>query len=608
MLAISWRTTKLLRILSVRAQNIRTKFSRMSATVKYFQEQPEALRGYILYARELGIIETFRHAIEFIIRGGPRQAPMSTAVRRKLLLRSSSGQSTVILTTPHCLYVAQAISIALSRVGIKSQIIHERPIQGFSDDTHFVICPHMFIQLPRFYITLQMEQSVSSRWFTDEYLRMLENSLAVLDYSTVNINFLKLKGLSLRQLYYLPIDHVADYEPELNPTEENYDVIFYGDANNERRQKFLHELERHCRIKIINNLFGVALHTALANARVVVNIHYYAGALLETTRIWECLSLHKLVISERSSDMDQHSNLTKLIDFVDVDDVSSMVERVRYWLDNDSLRQQRISENRLLLQEQFNRFDYFFYRFLLATDNITFEDFWSQIGHKSKLPSDQICLTLPEYAERTAEFNKDNYFGFSCFPGLRHTQSWLGCAMSYKLMIMLARQQRLPQVTICEDDVEFPPDFAARWQDIRNYLNEENIDWDIFSGLMADLNKNVRILETHIYQGHHFATIDKLISTVFNVYNQRVFDTIAQWDETNHDVTTNTIDRYLENYGAIKVLTTTPFLVGHKESQESTLWGIQNHEYTDLILASSRLLKEKMQAHNKDARSGNGAT
>ena len=592
--------TRSVRVLKETLRAVWAKFSRMVATLKYFQEHPEALHGYILYARKLGVINTFRHTVEFAKRGGPRQVPMSTAAKRKLLLRSSSGQPIVILTTLHCLYVAQAISTALSRIGIESQIIHGRPIRGYTDDPHFVICPQMFAQLPRFYIALQMEQSVSSRWFTDEYLRMLENSLAILDYSTVNISFLKLKGLSPRQIYYLPIGYIADYGPDPDHALEDCDVVFYGDASNGRRQKFLRELKKYCRVKIINNLFGAPLHTALARARIVINIHYYAGALLETTRIWECLSLHKLVISERSSDMNQHNDLMPLIDFVDIDDVSGMVERVRYWLSNDSLRRQRISENRLLLQQQPNRFDYFFYRFLLATDNITFEDFWHQAGHKAKLPSDTICLTLPEYVERTAEFNKDNYFGFSCFPGLRHTQSWLGCAMSYKLMIMLARQQRLPQVTICEDDVEFPTGFAARWRDIRNHLDDQDMDWDIFSGLMADLNKDVRILETHIYQGHHFAIIDKLISTVFNVYHQRVFDTIAQWDQTNHDVTTNTIDRYLESHGAIKVLTIAPFLVGHKESQESTLWGTQNSIYTDLIVASSQLLKEKIRAYNTD--------
>ncbi|WP_052494029.1 hypothetical protein [Nitrosospira sp. NpAV] len=549
------------------------------------------------------MLNSLRRAIEIVKRGELRQGPMPTGTTPKLLLRSNSVAPTIILTTPHCLYLAHAISAALSRIGVETQIINERPGHGYNDELYFVICPQMFASLPPLYIALQMEQSVSSRWFNDEYLRILENSAAILDYSTINISFLTLKGLSPRQIYYLPIGYIANYGPEPDHTLEDCDVIFYGDVKNKRRQGFLRELKKHFRVEIVNDLFGKSLHAALARARIVVNIHYYAGALLETTRIWECLSLNKLIISERSSDMDQHGELLQIIDFVDIDDISGMVARVRYWLDNDSLRQQRISENRLLLQEQPNRFDYFFYRFLLATGNITFKDFWHQAGHKVKLPSDKICLTLPEYVERTDEFNKDNHFSFSCFPGLRHTQSWLGCAMSYKLIIMLARQQCLPQVTICEDDVEFPPDFASRWRDIQHHLNDENSNWDIFSGLMANLDKDVRILETHIYQGHNFASIDKLISTVFNVYHQRVFDTIVRWDETNHDVITNTIDRYLERHGSIKVLTVEPFLVGHKESQQSTIWGVENSHYTDLILASSELLREKMRAYNTDTKS-----
>lgn len=588
--------TRSLRVLSKLVGKVRALFSRVNATLRYFQEHPEVLHGYALHARKLGLMNTLRRVIEIVKRGGPRQPPVPAATR-KLYMRSASRQPTVILTTPHCLYVAQAISVALSRVGIASQIIHEEPVYGYSDGLHVVICPHMFAQLPDFYIAFQMEQSVSSRWFTDGYLRILENSAAILDYSTANISFLKLKGLSPRQIYYLPIGYIDGYGSYLGDTEEDYDVVFYGDTKNERRKKFLHELKKHFRVKVISNLFGEPLHAALARARLVVNIHYYAGALLETTRIWECLSLHKFVVSERSSDMDQHRDLIQLIDFVEIDDIAGMVERVRYWLENDELRRQRISENRALLDQQPNRFNYFFYRFLLATDNITFDEFWHHAGHRAELPSDLICLTLPEYSERTAEFNNDNHFGFACFPGLRHSQSWLGCAMSYKLIIMLARQQSLPQLTICEDDVEFPADFRVRWEDIRNHLSDESLNWHIFSGLMSDLDKNVRIFETHTYQGHQFATINKLISTVFNVYHQRVFDIIANWDQNNHDITTNTIDRYLENIGFIRVLVVEPFLVGHKEAQQSTIWSVENSHYTNRILASNQLLKEKIQAY-----------
>jgi hypothetical protein len=589
-------------VLEKKIQKLRAEFSRTVATAKYFQEHPEVLQGYLLYAWKLGFSNALVRLFKFIKRGGPRQPPVPTATTTKLVLRCGSDNPVVILTTFHCLYVARSISAALSRLGVRSQIIHECPTQGYNNDLHFVICPQMFAQLPAFYVALQMEQSVSSRWFTDGYLSILQNAAAILDYSTLNIGFLTRKGLNSRQLFYVPLGYIPDYAPEPNYTREDCDVVFYGDANNRRRLKYLQELKKHFRVKVVGNLFGEALYAELACARVVVNIHYYAEALLETTRIWECLSLHKLVVSERSTDLDQHTDLMQLIDFVDIDDISGMVERVRYWLENDTLRRERITENRLLLQKRPNRFDYFFYRFLLATDNITFAEFWHHAGHKVELPSDTICLSLPEYVERATAFNEENRFGFSCFPGLRHTQSWIGCAMSYKFLIKLARQQGLGQITICEDDVEFPPDFEMRWRDIRERLNDPDITWDIFSGLIADLDKDVQVLATYQFGSQQFAVIDKLMSMVFNVYGERVYDTVAEWDENNHDVTTNTIDRYLERHGTLNILTIDPFLVGHKESQQSTIWGVDNSHYTDLILASSRLLKEKILAYNSNTK------
>lgn len=571
----------------------------MIATANYFQEHPEVLQGYLLYAWKLGFFKALVRTFKFIQRGGPRVAPVPATTTRKLALALRSG-SAVILTTAHCLYLARSIAMALSRVGVTSHIIHEPPAGGYNNNLHFVISPQMFAQLPVSYVAVQMEQSVSSRWFNDDYLEILRNSAAILDYSTINIGFLTRQGLNPGQLFYVPLGYMADYAPEPDHTLEDCDVVFYGDAHNRRRLKFLQELKKHFRVKVIGNLFGEQLYAELARARIVVNIHYYEEALLETTRIWECLSLHKLIVSERSSDMDQHADLMQLIDFVDIDDISAMVERVRYWLENDTLRRNCIAENCLLLQRQSNRFDYFFYRFLLATDNITFEEFWHLAGHKVELPSDTVCLSLPEYVERAAAFNEENRFGFSCFPGLRHTQGWIGCAMSYKYLIMLAREQGLRQIMICEDDVEFPSDFEMRWRDIRECLNEADITWDIFAGLIADLDKDVNVLGLYKFRHQRFAVINKLMSMVFNAYSERVYDTIVRWDENNHDVTTNTIDRYLERE-ALNILMVDPFLVGHKESQQSTIWGVENTHYTDLIKASNQLLKEKILIHKKNA-------
>ncbi|VTN10213.1 Uncharacterised protein [Raoultella terrigena] len=52
-----------------------------------------------------------------------------------------------------------------------------------SGQLHIVVCPQMFKQLPKHYIAFQMEQSVNSRWFTEEYFARLNNAVAIFDYS-----------------------------------------------------------------------------------------------------------------------------------------------------------------------------------------------------------------------------------------------------------------------------------------------------------------------------------------------------------------------------------------------------------------------------------------
>lgn len=529
----------------------------------------------------------------FIGRGGPKPIEPEPV---RFDLRAISGP-VVVLTTRHCEYIAREIRDALARVDIASEIIFERPESGYADVPHFVICPQFFPVLPGFYVAFQMEQSVSSRWFTADYLRTLENSFAIFDYSTANIAFLKDKGISLKQVYYVPIGPLPNLLPEeVGACEvDDYDVVFYGDSNNQRRQAYLRELRKHFKVKVVSEIFGEDLYRILSGAKLVVNIHYYVGALLETTRIWECLSLGKVVVSERSSDMQDHAELQGMVDFVDIDDIPAMVGRVSHWLKNSAERQERMAANRHAIASGLNRFDYFFYRFLLATDNISFEEFWQEAGNRYPLVSDRLCLNLPEYTDRSLDFMEDNKYDFNLLPGLRHGKGWLGCAMSYKYMVRLAKEQGLAQVTICEDDVEFPPDFDEAMLSIDTYLSGREDGWDIFSGLMADLHRGANILSLDQHDGRSFVTTDRLISTVMNVYNGSVFDTIIEWDENNRDVETNTIDRYLEKNAKLKVVVTDPFLVGHKEEQSSTIWGFQNTQYADLIDKSSRLLRKKVQ-------------
>ena len=82
-----------------------------------------------------------------------------------------------------------------------------------------------------------------------------------------------------------------------------------------------------------------------------------------------------------------------------------------------------------------------------------------------------------------------------------------------------------------------------------------------------------------------------MISMVFNLYNESVYQYLIDWNEKDSDVQKNTIDRALESHD-LKIAATLPFLVGHKEDLQSTIWGFNNTQYSDLIKLSGIKLEE----------------
>ena len=502
-----------------------------------------------------------------------------------------------ILCTSHTKYLGDLIAISLKKLSINSFKIYEPPLEGYGDLIYFVICPQMFSYLPEKYISFQMEQTINSRWFNLNYYNILENSLAIFDYSSKNIEFLKNEfGLQNRQLYYVPIDYLKNNTLSCKHQNEIYDVLFYGDPNSERRRKILSEVSQHFNIQIISDTFGDELYEEISKSKIIINIHYYEGALLETTRIWECLSLSKLVISEKSIDINEHTDLYAVVDFIEIYDVDCLIKRIEYWLNNDNLRKQKIYKNNEILNKKFNKFEFFFFRFMLAHENISFDEFWNICGQYLSLDSDKIiCLTLPEFPERKKIFEEVNSLPVQFFDGLKHYKyGWIGCGMSYKLMIKLAKQQGLECVTICEDDIEFLDDFEQKFFDMKNYIKNLTQPWDVFSGFMSDISDDIDIKEIITFSNQKLLLINRMISMVFNCYNHSIYDTIISWDETNLNVNLNTIDRFLEQKKQFIIFLSFPFLVDHKDDLQSTIWGFSNAKYNDLINKSIHLLQTKI--------------
>ncbi|WP_371330231.1 GT99 family glycosyltransferase N-terminal domain-containing protein [Klebsiella quasipneumoniae] len=515
-----------------------------------------------------------------------------------------------ILATQHTLFVAHLIEKNLLDCGIKGHVSTAYSVEQDMGQMHIVVCPQMFKQLPRNYIAFQMEQSVNSRWFTDEYFSRLNNAVAIFDYSLKNIEYLLDKGIPYQKLFYMPISSFPDYPAHLADNgyvlddqkgDIHADVLFYGDPNCERRKAYLQELKKHFNVTVASEVFGEKLTRMVKNAKVVVNIHYYENALLETTRLYETISLGTPVVSESSSDIVEHEDLQDVIDFCPIGDIPAMVEKIQNLLSDKEYYNERKEKIKHFANVD-NKNNYYLRRYLLSIDKLNFSQYKSIFSFEQFQTGDvpRLCLSLSETPVRRKAFFASPSHGFQFFEGIRYRIGWIGCGMSYKYMLSGMLASKAEMGIICEDDVIFPVDYDNKLNKIINHLQSTEAKWHIFAGIIAHLHEDTKVLDVKVMDGIEYIYIDKMTSMVMNIYSRRGMDLISQWDEKNIDAETNTIDRYVESAQDLVVVTTLPFLVGYAEEQQSTLWGFENSQYTSLIKASEKLLAEKVAEFKKN--------
>jgi len=506
-----------------------------------------------------------------------------------------------VLTPPHTIYLGHAIQQALARLGLPCEVYSAQKAPDFdrkgSPDFYFVIAAQTFKRLPagERRVAFQVEQGVSDRWFDRRYLRILEESLAVFDYSRINLTFLSGRGVAYPHVYYVPAGGLTQYSSAIAEQKRPVSqVLFYGDASAPRRKAYLEALQARFDVRVLTNTFGSQLQEVVAQSAVVLNIHFYENALLETTRIFECLSLGARVISETALDVGDYPGLEGVVDFVPVGDVVAMVDAVERALAGHLGG----SGAHDYLQRSEARFNFMFYRALLGLGFINYSQLFAAVGALPDAEERQsYALSLPETVARRDAFAKARPAKVSIFDGLRARPSWVGCALSYKYLCQSALASGRAELLVCEDDVELPPDFEHVLALIRAHLAGRADAWDIYAGLIAHLAPDVEVLDVQSVGGLTFVTLNKITSMVFNIYSPRAMQLISDWDESNTDPRTNTIDRYLESQPGLRVVTTLEPLFGHREDMHSSLWGFGNSQYTSLINESRTLLRRKVSSY-----------
>jgi len=557
---------------------------------------PRPVRSVLQALRHRGPFRLATQTAGVLWREGPR------GIARRLqthhapaMLPTDPGadpRSCIIVTTPHVAHVARMMDAILTGHGYSVQIATDTAgAERFA--LAFVLCPQMFATLPPNPIVFQMEQSVSSRWFTPDYLERLRRARAVLDYSTSNIAWLRQQGVPLERLYHVPLDTDPTIPESAAPRSG---VLFYGDASSSRRRALLQRLQVALpELEIAQNLFGAELAERLDRTAVVLNLHFYDGALLETARLNQVLSHGALVVSEAGSDAEQHADLASIVDFAPVGDVEALIRLVRGILDQPAAeRAVRHARVRAHATRPGNRFRTGFRRFLLAQGIITSEEWRAAESPPALSPPARLCLTLPETPERGRAFlAQPQAAGFRMWTGLRAAPGWRGAALAHADLCRCLLAQGIDEAVICEDDVIFPDGFDARFAAVRSCLDAKP-DWELFSGLIADADPGWRVTGAEEHGGVLLARLDHSVSMVFNILRRPVIEHLAAWDDRNDDPFTNTIDRWLARRPT-RVVTALPFLVGHRPG--STLRDASVTHYDRLIAASQTRLMAQARIH-----------
>ena len=252
-----------------------------------------------------------------------------------------------IITGKQTECIAVMLKRALIERGYRCRVFSKPP--AFRTNQLFIVfTPQIFKNLPKYYCVYQVEQLTYDYVKTEHYYSLLENAIAIFDYSRVNYDILKEDDSIGRKLFYLPFDiDRNELEESVYENNKKYDVLFYGATSSERRKKYFEVIREQYDIKIINDLLEKRLKSELRKARIIVNIHYKDNAILESCRLCEVLSLgNSIVISETSIDKDLDEMFSPFVEFVPAADPRTMLVRIETVLKNEDRIPEIIQERK----------------------------------------------------------------------------------------------------------------------------------------------------------------------------------------------------------------------------------------------------------------------
>jgi len=258
-----------------------------------------------------------------------------------------------IYTTKFGYYISNAIKYILFKNFYISNIINNININN--QDLHIILFPQSVNIFPKNYIIYQLEQKDISNWIDKKYELSILYSKKTWDYSKSNIY--KFSDILKKKILYYPIPLISinylDNKIMLNNNPSN-DILFYG-AINEIRKKKLNYLQKKLYpkyyIKIIKGKYGINLFREILNSKIILNIHFYENAILETCRINEILSCNKIVISEKPDMSDIYNYELYEDKVIFINNMNDMYEKIINILDNNLDYLKNIDKNNINISD-----------------------------------------------------------------------------------------------------------------------------------------------------------------------------------------------------------------------------------------------------------------
>lgn len=139
---------------------------------------------------------------------------------------------------------------------------------------------------------------------------------------------------------------------------------------------------------------------------------------------------------------------------------------------------------------------------------------------------DLYVINLDERIDRWQQIQRDfsNFQEFNLIriPAIKHKRGKIGCFLSHKKCIQIAKDKGLKYIIVVEDDCIPCQNFSERFKQIKQYLDGTDT-WNIYLGGTVKVQpKNIK--NNFVYGSERLVEIDKGNSTQFICYNNTIYD------------------------------------------------------------------------------------